>query len=521
MTVRSGDEQIVGVHVAPGSEAGLDQPTEAHVARPSDLAVQTATGLMWTTGAKVGQQLLQFVITVVLARLLVPADFGLVGLIAVFTGFATVLIDFGFSGALIQRTDIEPRHLSSAFWLNIATGAALTLVFAAASPGIAWFYGRPELLAIAAVWGIDFFLNAFSAVQGAIVQRSMRFRRLAVIETAATAGSGVIAIALASGGAGVWSLVAFVLTGSLLRSTGLWLLTDWTPVWSVDLGAIRDLWGFSLNLVGFNAINYWSRNGDNLIVGRVLGATALGIYSRAYTTMLMPLSNISAITARVMFPTLSRLQDEPARVRTIYLRSIRLIALVSFPMSVGLFVAARPFVLALFGPRWEAVIPILKILCISGFAQPIGATVGWIYQSQGRTDWMRRWGVWTTVVTVSAFAIGVHWGIKGVAYAYAVRSLSLTYFNFASPGKLIGMTFTDVLRAVAALLAVSFAMGAIVASVDAAFLTHLTPAARLALDIAIGIAAYAALTAVGAREDLRNLRQFVALRSHPDGAQAQ
>jgi PST family polysaccharide transporter len=450
-------------------------------------------GLAWTGAGRAGQQLLQFGITVALARLLVPADFGLVGLILVFTGFASVFVDVGLSGAVIQRADLSERHVSTAFWLNVGAGLALSGVVAALSPLIAAFYGDPSLVELTLVMSLNFAVAGIGLVPRALIQRSMSFRRLAGIETAATAVAGTAAIVAALGGAGVWSLVVLTLTTSVITTVSLWLCSSWRPRLVVDRAALRELWGFSAGVLGFQTVNYWSRNFDNLLVGKVLGAAPLGIYSRAYSVMLMPISQVNLVTTRVMFPALSRLQADPGRAKRAYLRAVGLIALVTFPLVVGLFVEARSFVLALYGPKWSEMISILQILCIAGLFQSIGTTTGWIYQSQGRTDWLFRWGLAAGLLTIASFAIGIVWGLVGIAVAYTARTLILVYFNYTIPGKLIGLTFRDVARQVRGVLAAALTMGLIVWLAQRQLPGGWSPGARLLVGTSVGVASYVAL----------------------------
>jgi O-antigen/teichoic acid export membrane protein len=464
--------------------------SEAQAFVASDLERRTVGGVAWSGGSRVLQQVVQFATTVVLARILTPEDFGLVALIIVFTGFATVLLDFGFAAALIQRLHIEDRHLYSAFWVNVATGVALALLLLFLAPAFASFYDEPRLVPLTMVIGANFVLTGLAAVQAALLQRAMNFRRISVIENTATLAAGALAIAAAASGYGVWSLVILTLATTFLRCALLWLLSDWRPRLRLDLDALRDLWGFSVNLAGVLALNYWSRSADNLLIGKFLGPASLGIYGRAYTLMLLPITQVQAVIGRVMFPALSQIQGDPLRVRRIYLRAIAIIGLVSFPVVVALFVTAEPFVLTLFGPKWAEVVPILQILCIPALIQSIGTTAGWIYQSQGRTDWMLRWNLVTGPLTIGAFAIGIQWGVLGVATAYAVRTVLLTYFNYAIPGRLIEMKFSHVVRTVRGVLGASLAMGAVMWTVEALIPASWAPGAHLALDAAVGASVY-------------------------------
>jgi O-antigen/teichoic acid export membrane protein len=472
----------------------LDGPTPvaAEVVEPS-LKQQTVTGVIWSAGARAGIQTLQFGVTVILARLLVPEDFGLVAMIAVFTGFASLFVDFGLAAAIIQRKDIDERHLSSAFWMNVAAGIALSAIVAALAPALSAVYGEPRLLALTLVMAATFTLGSIGIVQNALLSRAMNFRRLGAIEVAAAVVGGGTAIAAALMGYGVWSLVIQYFASAGTRLMLLWSLSDWRPHLLLDRNAVWELWRFSRNLAGFRAVNYWSRNADNFLIGKFVGASGLGIYSRAYSLMLMPLEQISAVTARVMFPALSRIQEDRPRVKRAYLRAVGIVGLLSFPVMAGLFVVAEPFILTLYGAKWRDVIPVLQILCIVGLVQAVGATVGSIYTSQGRTDLQFRWGLVASSITVLAFGIGIMWGVHGVAVAYAIRTYALVYLTFAIPGRLIGMRVREVFHAVRGPLFSALAMAGLVWVVGAALPEAWSPAAVLLAQFGVGVLAYGAL----------------------------
>jgi PST family polysaccharide transporter len=422
---------------------------------------QAILGIEWTAGARVAKLILQFIISVILARLLTPKDFGLIGMIVVFTGFAALFGEMGFGAALIQRKVIEERHLSSIFWLNIAVGLILTCIFFAAAPLMSTFYSEPRLKILTMLVSVNFLLSSFKVVQFSILNRSMDFRKLALIETTTMIIAGAFAITLALIGYGVWSLVWQMIVTTIVGVVLFWFLTDWRPRFQFDKNAVKELLGFSGNLLGFNVFNYWARNIDNLLVGKFISSTGLGIYSKAYGLMLMPLSQISSTLGRVMFPSLSKSQDDKALTKRIYLKTIGAIALLTLPMMTGLVVVADSFVLALLGPKWKDVIPVLRVLCTVGIMQSITATVGWIYTSQGRTDLMFRWGIAAGTIGIISFIVGIWIGsVIAVAYCYAIANIFLLYHNFTIPGKLINMTFSEVLRCVTGKLGCALLMSA-------------------------------------------------------------
>lgn len=411
-----------------------------------DIRARTLSGVVWSGVAQVTRQLLHFIISVVLARLLTPQDFGLMSMVIVFTGFTSLFSDLGLGAALIQKSDIEDRHLSTVFWINIGTGVLLTVILIAAASLIASFYNKPPLRLLTMVLAFNFTIGSFKVVHDALLQKEMDFRRLAKIEITGIAVSGFAAICAALMGFGVWSMVIQSLVFTLISATMIWMLSSWRPALRFDCEALKELLGFSSNLLGFNVFNYWVRNLDNVLIGKYIGSFALGIYTRAYNIMLLPVYQVSNVMSRVMFPALSAIKDEVRRAKQIYLRSTRSIALVTFPLMVGLFVVADSFIYTVYGGKWEEVISVLRIICPAGMINSVGTTVGWIYTSQGRTDIMFKWSLFTAVVRGISFVTGLQWGVTGVAWAYVLSGcVVLWYPAWTIPGRLIGLRFGEML----------------------------------------------------------------------------
>ena len=481
----------------------------------TQLKEQAVTGVLWSSGASIAQQILNFAVTVVLARLLLPSEFGLVATIAIFTGFVSLFVDFGLSAALIQREQLTERHRSSAFWMNLAVGLLLGGTVAALAPALAWFFKAPALVDLTLVLSLNFVVGSLGIVQSALLQRSMDFRRLGAAGILATVVGGAAAVALAFAGYGVWSLIVQVVVSTAFRTALLWVWSDWRPKRLVDREAIHELWRYSSNLAGYNAVNYWARNADNFLIGKFVGAAGLGIYSRAYNLMLLPIQQISTVTARVMFPALARIQSDTERVKRAYLRAVGVIALLSFPVMTGMFVVAKPFIVTLYGQRWAGVVPVLQILCVAGLMQPVAATAGWLYQSQGRTDWLFRWGLVASGTMVCSFGAGIAWGVKGVAIAYTVAIYAVLYLTFSIPGRLIGMRVREVFDAVKGALASAVGMAAIVWGVGRALPAGWPPSAHLFFQFGVGVIAYCALIRLFVFQPYLELRELVRRRGRP------
>lgn len=477
-----------------------------------DFRSRTLAGVGWSAFAQVARQVLVFALGVLLARLLTPRAFGLLSMVLVFVGFADVFRDMGFRAALVQKRDVEERHESSVFWLNAALGALLTLLFVALAPAVAAFYGEPALAPLTAVIALKFFLDSLGIVQHARFTRRLDFRLLAVLELTAVGLSGALAVGLALAGFGVWSLAAQYLALAALSTALLWWAGGWRPRFTFEAAAVRELLGFSGNLLGFSVLNYASRNADNLLVGRFLGSAALGLYSRAYAVLLYPLNNISGTISRVMFPAMSSIQGDVPRVRRLYLRVVGVIALLTFPMMLGLLAVAESFVLGLFGIQWAGMIPIVRVFCLASLVQSIVTLNGTIYMALGRTDLQLRVGGTIGVLSVGAIAAGLPWGVVGVAVSYTLYSLLVVYPHLRVAGSLLGLTFGDVARHLAGIFACAAVMAVGVCGLGRALPPAWPHAPRLALLVAAGMVLYAALIHFARLPAYGDVRQLLAER---------
>jgi PST family polysaccharide transporter len=459
----------------------------------STLRGRTLTGVAWSAISQGLNQGFTFIISIVLARILGPKVYGLIGMIWVFTGFAAVFGDFGLAAAIIQRKELEARHLNAAFWTNVTLGTTMTLLMAALAPLVAWFYKEPVLLTLTAVIALKYVFDSLCVVQIALLNRAMRFRTLAWIQIGSTVISGMLGLGLALYGMGPWSLVAQTLGASVLLLAISWGLGNWRPRFSFELRACKELFGFSAPVLGFNIVNYWARTLDNLLIGRVNGPAALGIYSRAYTLMLMPLTQVSTVLGRVMFPAFSAIQDDKSRIKRVYLKSLSVISLITFPMMIGSFVVSEHFILVLLGNEWAGAIPLFRIFCWVGMIQSISTTVGWIYQSQGRTGLYFTMGIIGMLLLVIALVVGIHWGIIGVAWSYFIVTLIWWYPCWVVPGRLIGLSFSETMRNLSPPLLCALAMGAGVLGVGMILPAGMAHWQYLVIQIPLGVVLYFAL----------------------------
>ncbi|NAZ85192.1 MOP flippase family protein [Kineococcus indalonis] len=418
-------------------------------------------GAGWSGAARMATQGLQFLVGLVLARLLLPEDFGLLASVYVITGFAVMFFEMGLGAALVHLPRPTERDMSTVFWVNALGGVVFAALVAAAAPLIADFYGQPQLRGIAPLVALSFTL-AVGVVHNALLQRRLQFRTAATIEVSSALLGHATTLVAALLGAGALALAYGPLVASGSASVMSWCAVRWWPRHFVSADSFRRLWGFSSGMLGSNVVTYWGRNADNLLIGRFLGATPLGLYNRAYNLMLLPVTQLNGALQRVMFPALAAMQSDHARVRRAYLRAVGLVGALTIPFLVGIAAVADGLVPLLWGPNWEATVPLLQVLCIAGVPQCVGTTMGWIFQSQGRTRTMFLVQSASAGVGVVAMVVGLNWGITGVAWAVLVHAWVMGPVSLRIAGGVIGLGLPALLRQAWRSTAVAFLMGVLV-----------------------------------------------------------
>jgi PST family polysaccharide transporter len=473
-------------------------------AKAPSLGIVTARGVFWTGGGQIVRQMIQVLTSIALARLLVPDDFGLLGMALVFTGFAQLFLDFGIGMAIIQARELKPKALSSCFWTNLAITSTTVLVLILASPLIAAFYNRPDLMHVVTALALSLLVSGSGVVSSALLSRNMQFDKLAKAQVIGTVVGATAAVYCAWIGLGVWSLVVQQLAGFSAVTALVMLYARWLPRLEYSWCAIRKMVSFGARVFGSGVLNFAQRNSDSMLIGKFLGSGPLGYYSLAYQLMLYPLGQVSSVIVRVLFPTLSRLQGDMERFRSAYLKAVSAIALVTFPMMAGLFAVSDDFVLVVFGEKWMPMLPVLKILCWLGMVQSIATTVGIIYLSLGRVQLLLRVSLIITPIFIAAFVAGLSWGIEGVATAYSLTSIGFTYISLGIGFRLAGIRFSEFHSAMRGPMIAALVMLGLVMTLSH-LLVAMPPIGRLVLCVLVGALVYLGASIVVNRTQLKEL----------------
>lgn len=402
---------------------------------------------------------LQLASTMILARILSPQDYGINAMAVSVTGFANMFSNLGLSSATVQRPEINHEQVSTLFWINVAAGALLTVIVASLSPLVAWFYKKPELFWVMLTLSVMFLINGLTVQHSALLNRQMRFYSLAKIRVFSMLAGIVVAIVAAKHGFGYWALVFNCLTISFAGAIGTCIACRWIPGLPRRNVGIGSMVKFGTDLMGFNIINYFSRNLDNVLIGRYYGSGALGLYSKAYQLLMMPITNLRDPMTRVALPALSRLQHDPEQFKKYYLKCIAPLAFVTMPLVVFLFVCSDQLVSLLLGPKWLGASEIFKILAIAAFFQPVASTWGMVLLSTGGSRLYLIIGIANALIFCISFAVGLPWGGTGVATAYAVANYLVLFPNLFYTYQRTSITIKDFVLAVSRPLIASLIMG--------------------------------------------------------------
>lgn len=387
-----------------------------------NLAQKSVRGGMTTMIAHIIQFVLRTSATVVLARLLTPNDYGLIGMVAVVVGFAQMFKDAGLSMATVQKDRISHEQISTLFWINILISVFLGLCVLAASPLVARFYGRPELTAVTATLSVSFIISGLMIQHQALLRRHMQFGTLAIIQITSQIITLGATIVLALFGWRYWALVGGTITTALATTLMTFFFCPWIPGQMKKGAGVRDMLEFGGHLTGFNFVNYFSRNLDNILIGKFIGADALGLYAKAYNLFMMPISQIRVPMTNVAMPALSALKEQPERYIKYYQRLIDIMASLTIPLTLYCVLEADFLIRLLLGPQWLDCVPVFRILAIAGVIQPIASTRGLVLLSFGFSDRYLYWGLANAILMITAIVAGIPFGIKGVAAALAVAN---------------------------------------------------------------------------------------------------
>jgi len=387
---------------------------------PGPLRTSVSRGATTIGLSQAVQILVQLISVLVLSRLLSPGDFGLIAMCAPVIAFLAMLQNFGLVQATVQKKDLTHADVNFLFWVNLGMSAALASMLALSSTLVASFYEDDCIILLLAALSSTIVISGLGAQHSALLNRKMEFGKLALVTVLGAVATLGVSIGWALAAPSYWALFGGTLAGAAVTTVLTWLWSGWRPGRPATSEGTRELLGFGAGITGFNLTNFFARNADNVLIGKVWGSAELGLYDRAYKLLLFPLGQVSNPLSRVMIPALSRMVDEPDRYRHAYLRVLNLSLLLILPGVAWATASANTLIPFLLGNQWYDSSPIFMALGFAGLLQPLNNPAGWLFISQGRSTEYMIWGAITAVFALTAFAIGIWWAALGVAIAYAV-----------------------------------------------------------------------------------------------------
>lgn len=427
-----------------------------------NLKQKTVSGLLWSFIDSFASQVIQFIVGIILARILSPKEFGLIGMLTIFIAVSQSFINSGFSQALIRKKDPSQADYSTVFYFNMIIGIVCFLILFFCAGLISRFFKEPQLKPLVQVLGLSLIINAFTIIQQTILTRRIDFKLQTKISIISSVVSGFVGIGMAFAGYGVWSLVIRTITMYALTSILLWLWNSWKPLLVFSIQSFKELFSFGSNLLVSGLIDTIYRNVYYIIIGKYFSAQELGYYTRADQFNSLPSSNLSGVIQRVSYPVLSSIKEDIPKLKEAYKKLIRSTMLISFVLMLGMAAIARPMILTLIGEKWEPSVIYLQMLCFVGMFYPLHSLNLNMLQVGGRSDLFLRLEIIKKILAIPVIVIGVIWGIKAMILGMIVNTLVAYYFNSYWSGRFIGYSFLEQIIDILPSFLVAVGMSAVV-----------------------------------------------------------
>jgi teichuronic acid exporter len=426
----------------------------------SDLQSRTIKGMVWKIIESFGLQSVHFMVTIVLARLLLPEQFGLIGMLALFMALAQSLLDSGFGSALIRKKDASHLDTCSIFYLNLILGILLTALLYGAAPWIARFYNEPLLTSLTRFLSLNILINAFGLVPSAMLTKRMEFKALLMVNMISVIISGAVGMGMALNGMGVWSLAVQSVLNTLLRASLLWLASRWRPSLIFSRIALATMFSFGSRLLLSGLMETFFQNIYNPLIGKVYSATDLGYFTRAQNLHNISIQPEVSALWYVMLPALSPLQDDQARLKQAVQKAMTTAVFFHFPLMIGLIASAPSIIPLLLTDRWAPSIPYFQLFCVAGFLYPMHVLNLIILQVIGRSDLFLRLEVLKKLLIIIGIAVTYRWGITAMLWGQVATSALAYLLNSYYSRHFIGYSTIQQIRDTAPFLFISLMMGA-------------------------------------------------------------
>ena len=475
----------------------------------ASLKVRTAKGIIWSSIERFSVQFIQLVMQILIARILTPDDFGIIGMLAIFLAVAQTFIDSGFSNALIRKVDRTEVDKSTVFYFNIAVGALFYAILYFIAPFIAQFYNTQILTPITRLISLGVLFNSLSIVQRAILTAKIDFKTQTKASMVAVIISGVIGIYMAHANYGVWALVWQAVSNYVINTILLWTYTRWIPLWTFSIKSFKEMFSFGSKLLLSGLLDTVFKNIYTIVIGRVYTSAELGYFTKANQFAQFPSANFTGILQRVTYPLLCEFQDEDDRLRYVYRKYLRLSAYIVFPLMTGLVAVAHPLLITLLTEKWESAVVLLQILCIAMMWSPIHAINLNLLQVKGRSDLFLRLEIIKKVVLAVILCVTIPLGVIWMCVGQIVSSIIALVINTYYTGKLIDLGFFKQLCDLMPALVYSVSMGVLVYLSTLLITSNII---KLVSGIIIGVLYYIIISILTQSNEFRDIVSLLKLK---------
>lgn len=417
-----------------------------NIRRMPSLKDKTVKGVIWSAVDRFSAQGIQFVFSILIARLLVPEDYGVIAMIGIFLGVSQSFIDSGFGTALVRKIDRTETDFSTVFYFNIVVAVVFYFALFFAAPAIANFYNTPILVPVTRIVALTLPLGALSGIHNAKLSIEIDFKSRAKISIISAILTGGVGLWMASSGYGVWALVIQTVLASLVRTVMLWVIVKWQPQIVFSWQSFKELFSFGSKLLASGLLDTIYNNIYPLVIGKVFSSSTLGVYAKSKALAEFPSSNLTGVLQSVTFPVLSTIQNEEAKLADAYKRFLRISAYVIFPLMLGLSSVADPFIRLVLTDKWEGAIYLLQIICFAMMWYPIHAINLNILQVKGRSDYFLKLEIIKKIQGVLILIVTVPMGIVVMCYGQVISSLISLIWNTYYTKKLIGYGYWQQMR---------------------------------------------------------------------------
>jgi len=424
------------------------------------------SGMAWTYSQQFGGQIISFVVSVVLARLILPTEYGLIGMISIFMGIGTALFDGGLTSSLIRSKDVSEDDYSTVFYFNLFGSLIIYLILYILAPFIAEFYNQSTLTNITRIYGLTFIVAAFGTVQNTILTRNLMFKKQAIIALPALILSSATGLVMAYMNFGVWSLIASALVNTLVISSCLWFSSSWYPKLIFSKIKFKEHFHYGYKITVSSVMDIMFTNMYQIIIGRFYSAAQVGFYTRANSLMMLPVANVSSALNKVVFPLFSKVQDDTDRFRNAYKEIMLLVLFIITPIMVGMCVVAQPLILLLFTKKWLPVVPIFQIICFTGILYPIHSYNLIVLQVKGRSDLFLKLEVFKKLLGMLILVISFFYGFYALLIGQVIFSLLALFINTHYAGRMLNYKTYKQLADILPIFAFGILMASITYIVD-------------------------------------------------------